>query len=177
MPGPRKNARKSRQKVVAARSVPSALGASIADINNFCDALEASNAAMEQQTQVHSSVPKDLSGEVPHLPRIKPGEFTLRRQPEPPPLQATDLLCCSNTGNAGEVALRWEHVEGNTHYEVQMDDSLAAGLAHWMPYTTTHRHRARVKGLESGRVYRFRVVAVGRAGRGPASHAVPSTPD
>ncbi|MBL9131167.1 MAG: fibronectin type III domain-containing protein [Verrucomicrobiaceae bacterium] len=71
-------------------------------------------------------------------------------------------------GAAGMLKLRWKPVTGASSYIIEMADHSTAPLA-WAQVKVSTRASAEMGGLVSGKVYAFRVRAVGAAGEGPWS--------
>jgi hypothetical protein len=72
----------------------------------------------------------------------------------------------------GQVDLRWKGVHGGRLYIVQMCDGDPASGGTWKNIAMVSRARHTVTGLESHKLYSFRVLAVGVVGEGPLSEVV-----
>jgi hypothetical protein len=171
MPRPRKNSRKPGPKSIAKRRKQPALGFPIVEFDAFRAAIEAAMGAPPAPGKAVRIT------KLPFLPDPAPDDFIHRRHPEPRPLDAPEFRSAGNTATPGEVLLRWTHVPDHVYYELQISECQVPRSAPWVPCHAGSRNHALVKGLISGHVYHFRVVAVGRAGRGPASESMPARPD
>lgn len=98
--------------------------------------------------------------------------FELAKTPEPATtLTAPVELTATASEYEGCVDLRWKPVAHARMYEVQLQDATDPA-AKWQVALVSSRARTRIAGLESGKLYAFRVVAMGRIGQGPASQVV-----
>ncbi len=98
--------------------------------------------------------------------------FELAKKPEPSTRLAAPAGVKATAGAyEGSVDLAWERVAHARMYEVQQASAISDN-ATWTPVLVSSKARVRISGLEPGKVYAFRVVALGRIGQGPASEAV-----
>ena len=98
--------------------------------------------------------------------------FELAKTPEPSTsLTAPTKVTAMASDYEGSVDLGWKRVEHARMYEVQLADAISAEPK-WQTVLVSSKVRVRVSGLEPGKLYAFRVVALGRIGQGPASEVV-----
>jgi len=67
--------------------------------------------------------------------------------------------------------LSWKRVEHARMYEVQCVDAIGEN-ATWTAVLVSSKTRVRLSELDPGKMYAFRVVALGRIGQGPTSAPV-----
>ncbi|MBL0129274.1 MAG: fibronectin type III domain-containing protein [Flavobacteriales bacterium] len=95
------------------------------------------------------------------------------RKPEPITLGVPVKVMATVSEYAECVDLDWQRVPGATMYHVYMGEGDPATITWNFVGASTRRNR-RVAGLVSGKLYSFRIAAVGAAGEGPASEIVSS---
>lgn len=99
--------------------------------------------------------------------KILSSGFGVRAQPAPVgPLPAPVDFMPSMGDVPGEVDLSWSAVRGARTYVIECREQGTTGP--WTSKVAT-KSRASVAGLTSGKIYTFRVAAVGAAGQGPWS--------
>ncbi|HQX31543.1 MAG: fibronectin type III domain-containing protein [Flavobacteriales bacterium] len=84
-------------------------------------------------------------------------------------LNAPQNVRAVSTAYPGKVELRFNGVKGRLVYEVSICAGDPKVEADWSLYTTTGKNRVSFTGLNSGKEYFFRVVALGAAGASPLS--------
>ncbi|MBK7295295.1 MAG: hypothetical protein IPI91_00905 [Flavobacteriales bacterium] len=82
-------------------------------------------------------------------------------------LNAPQNVRAVSTAYPGKVELRFNGVKGRLVYEVSICAGDPKVEADWSLYTTTGKNRVSITGLNSGKEYFFRVVALGAAGASP----------
>lgn len=101
--------------------------------------------------------------------------FELAKKPEPSThLDAPGKLEAFVSAFEGCVDLRWKGVEDARMYQVYVSVGDATDDAKWDMVVVSSRTAARVNDLVSGKLYSFRVTALGRIGEGPVSKTVSS---
>lgn len=95
--------------------------------------------------------------------------FDVRKVPEPiGPLEAPGNLRADLTEFPGQASLRWDPVYGGYSYIVYRKPD-GADESEWTAIATVPRASYLDEGLSSGKVYWFKVIAIGAAGPSPAS--------
>ena len=84
-------------------------------------------------------------------------------------LPAPQNVRAVSTAYPGKVELRYNGVKGRLIYEVSVCAGDPKVETDWNPYTSTSKNRVSFTGLQSGKEYFFRVVALGSAGASPLS--------
>ena len=84
-------------------------------------------------------------------------------------LPAPKDLVASPTAYAGRLELQWGGVKGRSNYWVETCDGDPKVEDNWTMMTVTGKNRHTADGLESNKVYYFRVKALGAAGASPVS--------
>ena len=99
------------------------------------------------------------------------GGFEARKQPAPAPLPTIPALAPTRVSEyTGQVDLAWK-ATGARSYQVQMTDKdPSVPGAVWVTVGYTTKRSFAMTGLESGKVYWFKVFGVNAAGVGPASN-------
>ena len=95
------------------------------------------------------------------------------RKPEPVILGVPVNVMATVSEYAESVDLGWKRVPGASMYHVYMGEGDPATIK-WSFVGASTRASRRIASLESGKLYSFRVAAVGAAGEGPASEIVSS---
>lgn len=128
----------------------------------------ARRAALEDLlTQVSEYVANVANGDGT---KIILGGFEVRKTPVPAPLPSTPDLAPTRVSEfTGQVDLAWK-ASGARSYQVQMTDKdPSVPGAVWVTVGNTTKRAFSMSGLESGKVYWFKVFGINAAGVGPAS--------
>jgi hypothetical protein len=166
----------------------------LATITSACDALEAADlkvlqnggkldylARNERNKELRALI-KELSGYVQAVSggdkeKIASAAFGTRKLPEPVgDMNAAGDVRARITPMIGELDVRWNGVRGRMIYILEICDGDPLVPANWKLQAMQSKNFLTVKGLESGKPYSFRVVAVGAAGPGPASDPATAKP-
>lgn len=109
--------------------------------------------------------------------KILSAGYPTRKPAEPvgPMTQVGDLQATANK-LVGVIDLRWNRAKGRMFYEAQQNDGDPLVEANWNPLINLSSNVYKVKDLESGKAYSFRVRAVGAAGPGPWSDPATEKP-
>lgn len=98
--------------------------------------------------------------------------FELAKRPDPiDKLSAPLDLRARMSDHTGRIDLRWTGVRGGRLFRVYICDGDPA-KGEWKPLDYVTKGKYTVTGLESHKLYAFRVTALGRVGEGPASEIV-----
>lgn len=134
-----------KASIAARNALESALDAALIARANYCAAAQGDN-------------PEALATTA--LP-LKGAPAPVGALPAPGNLEATF------GDNAGEVDLSWDRLYGALSYETQCKEHTDG--TPWQPAKTVAQSKATITGLTSGKVYAFRVRAIGPDGPGPWS--------
>jgi hypothetical protein len=101
---------------------------------------------------------------------IKTSGLLVRKSPSPiGELPAPQDLTARTTAYRGRLETSWKGVRGRSVYELQICTGDTKVEANWSLYALTTKNRHTADGLESDKVYFFRVIARGAAGASPVS--------
>lgn len=101
---------------------------------------------------------------------IKSAGGVVRRSPSPiGELPAPKKVTAVSTPFAGRIDISWGGVRGRSMYEPEMCSGDPKVESDWKPLFLTTKNRHTITGLESGKLYYFRVKAIGTAGSSPVS--------
>ena len=78
-------------------------------------------------------------------------------------------LAAATSGIMGVIDLSWDAVRGASDYIIEMSSTDPNDQAQWQLAGYAHKSSFSVEGLDSVKVYWFRVCALGTAGKGPYS--------
>ncbi len=94
--------------------------------------------------------------------------FDVAKTPQPSPVPAEPQeFQALYTPFEGAIKLRWTVEKVAKYYQLQLEYE-----GKWEMVATTTRSNHTINGLESGKLYTLRVIAVGAAGAGPASESI-----
>ncbi len=99
--------------------------------------------------------------------------FEQVQKPKPVTLEAPAKVQAKVSAFQSCVDMRWKSVPGALMYQVYITEGDPA-TATWTKAGTSSRADMRASGLVSGKLYSFRVAALGAAGEGPTSEIVSS---
>ena len=121
---------------------------------------EAEKALHELMKQLMAYV-QNISGTNEAL-IVKSG-FDIKRPsaPLPPPLQVENLSALPSRAQ-GEILLKWDSLKNVIGYQVEMWMEAEDGTGFWDELAVTTRSKFAASGLETGKVYRFRVAGLGK---------------
>jgi hypothetical protein len=160
----------------------------LTDITAQCDELDKANQAFDfnrgkVEKQTRDTLYRELKAMIQELAGyvqanckgdrdlILSTGFDVRKKSEP----IGDLTTPQNVRVAVSVYPRrldvaWDGVYGKKMYQLWMTDGDPLDAAGWKLLLQTTRNRYKAEGLESNKVYSFRVVALGTAGPSPVSN-------
>lgn len=96
--------------------------------------------------------------------------FELRkRNNRPAELTAPEKFTLKRTEKSGEVVLSWAPVPNSKNYLIQTCTTKSAKKNDWLTIHYSTRSRCTITDLTPGKVYHFRVLAIGAGGIGPPS--------
>lgn len=102
--------------------------------------------------------------------KIMSSGFEARKLPQPVgPLPAPQEMRAYTGTLEGQVALRWEPVKGVDIYQLSINDADPNDSGKWVLFANSTKASYLATGLAAGRLFWFRVVAIGTAGPSPAS--------
>lgn len=160
---------------------------SLADLTKACNDLDAANQAFmfnrgklekdardERYLELKAMI-RELGAYVQQESQgardlILSAGFDVRRASAPVgPLPAPQDVRALVTPYPGRIDVRWKAVRGRSVYEVSVCTGNPEVPANWSLLAITSKNRYTADGLESDKVYFFRVVALGAAGASPVS--------
>lgn len=159
----------------------------LADITTACNELDAANQAYEfnrgklekdsrdERYQTLKALIRELGGYVQQESQgakdlILSAGFDVRRSATPVgPLPAPQDVRALVTPYPGRIEVRWKGVRGRSVYELAICTGNPEVPENWSLLAITSKNRYTADGLQSDKVYFFRVVAMGAAGASPVS--------
>lgn len=101
--------------------------------------------------------------------KILSSGFQVRSAPAPITMVAPANLRATTGDSEGEIDLAWDRVRGASSYIIECREQTETTLSPWQAVKAVTQSRFTVTGLTGGKIYAFRVRAIGTQGEGPWS--------